>query len=39
VGRKQVPANGGLLKVHLGACQQAVMDFNFAAKPATRLAL
>jgi hypothetical protein len=29
--RKRVLANGGLLEVHLGACQQAVVDFMFAA--------
>ncbi len=29
--RKRVLANGGLLDVHLGACQQAVVDFRFAA--------
>jgi hypothetical protein len=27
---KHLPANGGLLEVHLGACQQAVVDFKFA---------
>jgi len=31
--RKRVLANGGLLDVHLGACQQAVVDFMFAAIP------
>ena len=31
--RKRVLANGGLPEVHLGACQQAVVDFMFAAKP------
>ncbi len=30
-GRKRVLANGGLLEVHLGACQQAVVDFMYAA--------
>jgi hypothetical protein len=29
--RKRVLVNGGLLEVHLGACQQAVVDFRFAA--------
>lgn len=29
--RKRVLANGGLLEVHLGACQQAAVDFMFAA--------
>lgn len=33
MGRKRVLANGGLLEVHLGACQQAVVDFMFAAIP------
>jgi hypothetical protein len=28
--------NGGLLEVHLGACQQAVIDFTFAAIAAVR---
>ena len=31
VGRKRVLANGGLLEVHLGTSQQAVVDFMFAA--------
>lgn len=30
--RKRVLANGGLLDVHLGACQQAAVDFMFAAE-------
>jgi hypothetical protein len=30
--RKRVLANGGLLDVHLGACQQAVVVFMYAAK-------
>ena len=29
--RKRVLANGGLREVHLGACQQAVVGFMFAA--------
>jgi hypothetical protein len=31
VWRERVLANGGLLEVHLGACQRAVVDFMFAA--------
>jgi len=30
--RLRVLAKVGLLEVHLGACQQAVVDFMFAAK-------
>lgn len=31
VGQLQVPANDWFLEVYHGACQQAVVDFNFAA--------
>lgn len=31
LGHKRVLANGGLLEVHLGAFQQAVVDFKYAA--------
>ena len=34
--RKRVLANGGLLEVHRGACQQAVVNFMFAAIPVVR---
>lgn len=34
--QKRVLANGGLLEVRLGACQQAVVDFMFAALPDDR---
>ncbi len=34
--RERVLANGGLLDVHLGACQEVVVDFMFAALAAAR---